>query len=252
MKKKSNGLSCKRFWEIDVLRGVAIVLMIFYHFLYDLDWLFGYNINFNSVWISLLQKIIAVTFFCLVGISLTLSYNKYNKVGMKRGFGKYLERGVLVFLLGLLITVITFVFLGEGFVVFGVLHFIGISIIISYPLIRYKYINLVLGFLCLIVGNYITSIKVGFSWLLWLGIMPRKFFSVDYYPLLPWLGFIFIGIFLGNLFYRNHKQRFILKDYSKEKIIELLSFFGRNSLVIYLIHQPILIGIFYILQMIVF
>jgi len=238
----------KRFWEIDVLRGVAIVLMIFYHLLYDLDRILGYNIGFSSLWVELLQKIIAVMFFCLVGVSLTLSYNKV-KDGAR--FSKYFKRGVLVFLLGLLITVITFAYLGKGFVVFGVLHFIGISIIISYPLIRYKYINLVVGVLALVVGNYIASIKVGFSWLLWLGVKSEGFFSVDYYPLLPWLGVVLIGIFLGNLFYRNCKRRFVLKDCSKKKIARLLSFFGRNSLVIYLIHQPILIGVLYILQMII-
>ena len=102
------------------------------------------------------------------------------------------------------------------YIVFGVLHCIGLSIILAYPLIRFRIPALVLGILCIIIGVFLrTTVTVDFPWLLWLGFTPSQFYTLDYFPLLPWFGVVLIGVFLGNSLYQNNKRKFSLKDHSQ-------------------------------------
>jgi len=131
--------------------------------------------------------------------------------------------------------------LGEGFVVFGVLHLIGISIILSYPLMTRPLLDFVLGSAAIFVGLLIRQFSFDSPWLLWLGFVPRHFYSVDYFPLLPWFGVVLVGIFLGNFLYPEGARRFSLPDPSARSPLKQICSTGRNSLSIYLIHQPILV-----------
>ena len=149
MDKKSNA----RFWEIDFLRGIAIILMIIFHFLYDLNYLNIFNFSLYSGYILIYVYLVGIIFFLLVGISLTLSYSKVKETLTKNKLiFKYLIRGLKIFSLGLIITIITFLFLEKGFVVFGVLHCIGISIIFSYPFLKFRYLNFIFGLILICIG----------------------------------------------------------------------------------------------------
>jgi uncharacterized membrane protein len=237
--------SLSRFWEIDTLRGIAISMMILYHLLFDLYFFGIYSINIGSGLSWFFARATAIIFILLVGISLTLSYNR-GKILEKKGikgpnFVKYLKRGLKIFLLGVLISLITWIFIPADFIVFGVLHFIGLVIILEYPFIGKKYLNLVLGILIISLGVITSQIYVSWPWLLWLGINTSSFQSVDYFPLIPWMGVVSLGLFLGNILYKDYKRQFSLPDFSGNPIIKGCSFLGRNSLIIYLLHQPILI-----------
>jgi uncharacterized membrane protein len=131
-------------------------------------------------------------------------------------------------------------------VIFGVLHCIGLSIILSYPFLKFRYFNLVLGSILVIFGFILKNLAFDFYWLVWLGFKPDLFYTIDYFPILPWFGVILIGIFLGNLLYSNYKRIINIKDLSRNKIIGFFSFLGQHSLVIYFLHQPILLTILYI------
>lgn len=87
-------------------------------------------------------------------------------------------------------------------------------------------------------GIYSLDVHSGF---LWLGFTPYNFYTLDYFPLLPWLGVMSLGIFLGNTLYENYTRHFKLPDLSKYAIIKASGFLGRHSLLIYFIHQPVLI-----------
>ncbi len=136
----------ERFWEIDLLRGIAIIMMIIFHILFDLVFLGIVKINLYSGLNLLFLYSIGTIFLLLVGVSLSLSYSRVINVLSKRQIWlKFIQRGIMIFCLGLIITIFTWFYLGHGFIIFGVLHCIGLSIIFSIPFLKYRFSNLFLG-----------------------------------------------------------------------------------------------------------
>ena len=242
--KKTDG----RLWEIDLLRGVAIIIMIIFHFLYDLNHYSLTKIRLYSGPMVYIAYITASVFVILVGISLTISYSKAQQsMSKKEIILKFLRRGTMIFLLGIIITLISLIYIPERFIIFGILHFIGVSIILSFPFIRFRVTNLILGFLLIGIGTYLKLLTFDFNWLIPLGFLPNRFFTIDYFPLLPWFGVVLIGIAIGNFIYPNAKRQYHLRDRSYCLSVKSLCFLGRNSLIIYFLHQPILVGLIFLL-----
>lgn len=234
-------LRAGRLWEIDALRGVAIVMMVVYHLLWDLASLGGYDIALRTGFWSWWQIVTASLFTGLVGLSLTLSYNRERQTHPAGSlWPKFIIRGLTIFTWGLVIGVVTFLALGTGYYVrFGILHLIGLSIILAYPFLRFRWLNLVLGVLLTLLGPAIQGLRLDLPWFEWLAPTPGS--GVDYAPLIPWFGRVLIGVFLGNLLYPGGQRRFALADHSNNALARLLRLLGENSLLIYLIHQPILL-----------
>ncbi len=240
----------ERFWEVDSLRGLAIIMMITYHFLFDLTFFGIYPLDVYSGFLWIFARVTAFIFIFLMGVSMTLSSSRTKILGdNNKGelFRKYLKRGLKIFSLGMLITIVTFIFIPQEFIIFGVLHFIGISIILSYPFLKRKYLNLYLGIGFIIIGIFLANFTFDFSWLIWLGFIPNNLNTVDYFPLIPWFGVVLIGLFLGGLLYKDYQRQFKIPDLSKTLFVKIFAFLGRNSLIIYLIHQPVLIILLYLL-----
>lgn len=237
-----------RFWEIDLLRGVAIIMMIVYHIIYDLNYFNIVKIEMKSPLVLLFLYPIGTLFLLLVGISLTLSYSRVKERFTKRELRiKFLLRGLKIFGLGLVITLVSWLVVPEAFIVFGILHCIGICIILAFPFLHLQSKNLPIGVVLIGIGVYLKTLTFNFYWLVWLGFIPVGFFSIDYFPLLPWFGVVLIGIFVGSMLYPNHERSFKLKDLSNYLPVRFLGFLGRHSLVIYLIHQPIILGLIFLL-----
>src|SRR3989344_1356638 len=202
--------SSDRYPEIDMLRTLAILGMIVYHTVFDLAVFYDFDIEvFTGQW-RFLARATAILFLLLVGISFAISWNK-NLVGPERSgptrffvYKKYIKRGLILLAWGIAISLVTFVVDQDTYVRFGILHLIGLSMI-----------------------------------LLPLGIEPDYFASVDYFPLLPWFGVILIGLVAGQKFYIGNtrwRERYKLKAISYK-----LTWPGRHSLMLYLIHQPIIL-----------
>jgi uncharacterized membrane protein len=139
---------------------------------------------------------------------------------------------------------VVFLALGMGVVAFGILHLIGISIILAYPFLRLRFTNLVLGTLIFVAGQYILARGLDSQsfWLLPFGIVPEGVIMPDYRPLLPWFGIVLIGLFFGNVVYGDGRRPAVPEDKAPMLARPLLPP-GRNSLFIYLIHQPIIIAL---------
>ncbi|MBI2548304.1 DUF1624 domain-containing protein [Candidatus Woesearchaeota archaeon] len=231
----------ERYWEIDSLRGIAIVMMVLYHLLYDLSFFAGYAIEVLSGFWLYFARATATLFLLVVGISLTLSAYHARSQNKKLSFVKQLKRGLFVFAFGLLITLATRFIFPEQYVRFGILHLIGVSIILAYPFLSFGILNLIGGMAIIGIGFLLKQTTFSFPWLLWLGFRPEHFATIDYFPLFPWFGVVLIGIFLGNLLYTMSGRRFSFPDFSSLFAVRLLSFLGKHSLLIYLFHQPFLV-----------
>lgn len=232
----------ERLWEVDLARGLAVGGMVIYHLLFDLDFFELVRLDTGSgPWLALARGV-AVTFLLLVGISLTLSHSRGVLRGKRSGFLKYLERGAKIFALGLVITAATRYFLGEAYVRFGVLHLIGLSVVLAYPLVARGRAALLLGAATITVGLYTRTLTVGFPWLLWLGLRPEGLYTVDYFPLLPWFGVVLLGVFLGNVLYPGYSRTFPPPDMRGSAPVRGGCLIGRRALLVYLVHQPLILA----------
>lgn len=236
-----------RFWEVDFLRGWAIVLMVLFHLAYDLNYFGVYEIELASGFWSAVARTAASLFLLLVGVSLTLSRSRARLLGQEDRFRfRLMKRSLWIFSLAMGVTLATYIFIGSGFIVFGVLHLIGVSLLLAYPFLRLHSVNFIFGLLFMLEGLFLQSLSVDFPWLIWLGLAPWDFRSVDYFPLLPWFGVILMGVAFGDLFYRGYRRRIPMPDLASSSLVRWLAFLGRNSLAVYLAHQPVLIALLYL------
>jgi len=235
-----------RLWEVDTLRGIAIVLMVFYHFVWDLNYFGLYQANMLVGPWQWFARSIATMFIFVLGLSLTLSYNReIRRDSQPHLLKKYLLRGGKIFGWGLVITVATYFFIGRGFVIFGILHLLGVSIILAYPFLKLNRWASLLGGLAIIgAGIYVDTLRTTSPWLIWLGVKQLGRSMVDYYPVLPWAGIALLGVFAGYSLYPRGYAAVSWPDWGHLWPVRGLRFLGRHSLLIYLVHQPILIGTF--------
>lgn len=232
--------SASRFREIDSARGIAILMMVVFHTVFDLNFFMIAPVNVATGFWRWFAMATASLFLLIVGISLVVSHAR-SAVKLS-GFArtkKILFRGAGIFTLGLLVTLATWLYLHEGFILFGILHLIGVSVILSVLFFRFGRFNILLGLLCIAGGFFIGNVQ-GPVWLLPLGIYPASFASVDYTPLIPWFGAVLVGMGAGEFLYAGGVRRFEV-PHLPDRIAVPLAFLGQHSLVIYLVHQPIII-----------
>lgn len=233
-----------RFWEIDTLRGVAILMMITYHLVWDL-WAYqivpGIN-PFEGFW-KYFQRATAGLFLTLVGVSLVVV--TLHRLGDRAtatslpSFRPYLLRGLRIFGWGLVVSLVMWAS-GMGYVHFGILHLIGFASIAAYPFLRRRWLNLALWIAFNVAGYFLLERTFSFPWLLWLGFVPQAYYPNDYFPVIPYFGVVLLGIFLGNSLYSREGRRFHLPPLGELLPLRGLQWLGRHSLIIYLIHQPLL------------
>jgi uncharacterized membrane protein len=229
-----------RLWEIDSARGIAILMMVVFHTVFDLSFFSLYPVSVATGFWRYFAYATASLFLVIVGVSLIVSHAR---AGVQvSGFSlakKFILRGAGIFALGLLVTVATWLYLHEGYIVFGILHLIGVSVMLSPLFFRFGKFNVLLGLVCIPAGWIISGMS-GPAFLLPLGIIPPGFTSVDYTPLFPWFGMVLIGMGLGSWLYAGGVRQFSLRPLP-DLFVRPLSFLGRHSLLIYLVHQPVVI-----------
>ena len=239
-----------RYREVDAARGVAIIAMIVFHTFYTLEFLQLLGVEIHGGFWWYFARFIAASFLGLVGISLTLSYNKVkDRLDFSGLLVKFGLRSLLILGMGFIITAVTWIGLPHNrMVLFGILHLIGVSVFMGFFLVRFTWANLAVFAVVLSGGIVLGEYRFDFPWLLWLGFRPMNYYPVDYLPLLPWFSFVALGIFTGNILYRDGKRRFPLPDLSKALPVRILEFIGRHSLVIYLFHIPVIYGILFLIK----
>jgi len=223
------------FW-VDSLRGIAIIGMLIFHTAFILDMLKIFPINVHAGLWLFLARFVQFTFLTLVGFSLYLSYIKYDS--HKEFLKRQTARGIKLMLVALGITAVTYFVFPESYIRFGVLHFIAAAIILGALIIRFPIAAYAMVFVSLILGSLFTHITAHTSLLIPIGITPKYFYTLDYFPLFPWFALVCFGIAAA----RFMDKRGMLLRYSCFLKSGFLEFLGRKSLLIYLIHLPLIYG----------
>ena len=229
-----------RIRAIDALRGAAICMMIVYHAAFDLNWFHIISADFNHdrFWLSF-RDLIVSSFLLLVGVSLVLA----SRAGISPK--RFWNRIALVGACAILVTVGSYVTFPKTFITFGILHCIVVSSILGWPLVRFPRAALMVGVVVIVAGVAIGVPLFDLPLLNWVGLMTHKPATEDYVPLLPWLGVVLVGISIGwwLLERRMHDLRQISRASPK-----WLTWLGRHSLLVYMIHQPIMMGLLRVLH----
>ncbi len=237
-----------RFWEVDSWRGVAIITMVIFHLMFDLRNFGGVPVVLHEGFWFYFQRFTATSFITLSGVSVILSYNRaLFKQGSADGLAwKIARRGLHILGIGLIFSLVMRV-AGLPPIDFGVLHLIGTSIICSIPFLRNRWLTLAVAGLLYALSYFLKFMNLqapaGVSWLVPLGIEPPGYYYSDYFPFPHWFAVFLIGVFVGSVFYAGGTRRLSLPNLGAFFPFPALQFLGRHSLVIYVIHQPILIGL---------
>lgn len=227
-----------RIWELDALRGLCILAVVAVHFIYDLVDLYGLIRWKYPDWFELLKNWGGTVFFLLSGICVTLG-------------SRSLRRGAIVFFCGMLCTAVTWGMYalglaGRGMVIwFGALHCLGVCMLL-WPIFRPlpRLLTAAVGAALTAVGMYwqLTGAYGRHLWMIPIGLPTVRFVSPDYFPLLPFLGFFLLGAVLGGLLYPG-KRSLLPGSHEAWLPVRFLCVCGRQSLLIYLLHQPVLMGL---------
>lgn len=239
-----------RYPGLDTIRGITLLSMMVYHTCWDLVFLFdkripGYTGTAGYLW----QQSICWTFILLSGFCWSLGH-------------RHLQRGLLVFGAGILITVVTLLAMPESRVIFGVLTLIGSCMLLLIPLEKLLLklpaeAGIAGSMLLFLLTRNVNDGNLGFEkWKIlslpealyqnlfttYLGFPQRGFFSTDYFSLIPWFFLFLTGFYL---------YQFVKKKNGMEMLfsfkIPLFNEMGKYSLLIYLLHQPVVFGISWVI-----
>lgn len=232
--------SKQRIILIDLLRGTAIALMFIYHFCFDLTY-FGYtHFRFNSdpFWLNFRALIVSL-FLGVVGFSLYLAHHKqwHRKAWLKRV-------GILI-LASIAVSASSYLMYPKSFIFFGILHFIALASILGILFTRLGYLNLLLGAIILLIGNHYSHPFFNQPAMQWVGLMTEGPYTEDYVPMFPWFGMVLVGMGLAYWSQNNQQLGRLLHWQNQTRPVQILCFAGRHSLLIYLLHQPIFLGVLY-------
>ena len=245
----------KRIWELDFLRALAFILMVFDHFTFDLAvlettlwWdkdphfltsLCNFAIAYRNSDFSMFIRIAFISgiFIFISGICGNLSRNNF-------------KRGAKLGIIAILLTLVTLVFskiTGIDITIwFGILHLLSVGMLLTPLFMKMpKIVNIILAVIIIILGIYFETITVTENFPKILMIFNFKTVSsADYYPIVPFLGIYILGLVIGSLIYKNKESLF---PNTETKYISPFLFIGKHSLFFYFAHQIILFIIIYIL-----
>lgn len=239
-------ISQQRFPEIDLFRGLSIIAMVLYHLFWDLVYFDFVPWDLLGENPQIIAQAIGSSFQLIVGVCLSISYARAaGQHGTDGIWKKFTARGLKLLACAAAVSAVVY-FVLDAPIIFGILHLIGTAVILAPLFLPRPRLAGILGIVIIAATKWLANLSIHSWWLLPLGIGEKHIAMADYYPLFPWFGVILIGIWLGSALYPGGTRRFRItelkniNDLPGTGIIRLL---GRHSLLIYLIHQPIIFGV---------
>jgi uncharacterized membrane protein len=228
---------------IDCARGLALVGMAVYHLSWDLaDFRLAPPTLPFTPQMRLFSHIVASAFLILVGLSLALAHRRDMN---PRAFWR---RFAIVAGAAALVSAGSFVFAPSEPITFGILHCIAVASLLAWPFVNAPaWASFAMGFTAIIAPQLGRSTLFDPPWLLWLGLGEALPNTLDWRPLMPWAGVVFLGLGVarlpGVMDWLTAPDRWRAGSAPPRAIC----FAGRHSLPVYLLHQPILIGLLWVL-----
>ena len=234
-----NRVAHMRLQSIDVLRGIAILGVVVFHFVWDLDYAGIYvGLAGHPAWL-LFGRTLAGTFMFLVGISLVLAHTQHMR------WRSFVRRLSVIVVSAALISALTYAFFPGNFVYFGILHAIAAATLIGVLFLRsHPIIPTAVGLVVILLPWLVNAAAFDTRWLAWIGFAATPPPSNDYVPIFPWVGLtiVAIGATKAALSSGLYGRIIQLETHENRRFLPFV-WMGRHSLVIYLVHQPVLLAV---------
>ncbi len=226
-----------RIEGIDTLRGLAIVAMIVYHFVFDLRFFGIVRADFenDAFWLGY-RALVLSTFLLLVGTSLVLA-RQFNVPT-----ARFARRVAVIALCALAATIGSYAIFPERFIYFGILHCIAVASVLARPLAGRPALAVALGVAAIVAGLAVSHPFFDTRATSWLGFNTVKPATEDFVPLFPWIGVVLLGIGAGHELLRREFAPIA----PLARAPQALRWLGRHSLAVYMVHQPLLLGILWL------
>ena len=210
--------------------------MIAYHFSFDLRYfgVTGSDFEHDPFWLTA-RSLIVTAFLLLVGVSTVLARRREGSAA----FQCYLKRTVIIAACALAVSAASYAMFPQSFIYFGILHAIVLMSLIAWPLVRYPRTALVAGIAIVALGLSFSHPFFDNRALSVIGFTTHKPITEDYVPLFPWSGIVLIGVALGAAL----ESRAFAPIAGLARLPKFVRYLGRHSLAVYMVHQPILIGL---------
>lgn len=228
-----------RFELVDLARGVALLAMFVFHFAYDLaDFgLTDVDVPNEPGW-RLFARLIAGSFLTLVGVSLVLATRK----GLNRR--AFLRRLAMVAGAAALVTLATFFAMRSSFIFFGILHHVALASVLALPFLRLPVLAVAgAAVIAFALPAFVADPLLDEPWLAWLGFSRAPLVSADFVPVFPWFGCVLAGTILARLALPRIEGSAVAGWQAKALPARIVVWGGRHSLLVYLVHQPVFIGL---------
>lgn len=223
---------------VDAARGVAIIAMVAYHFAWDLSYyrLIATDVTTHPAWV-LLQRSILSSFLFLVGVSLVLGHGN----GVR--WSRFWRRLAVILAAALAVTLGTYWMFPEYFVFFGILHAIALFSLLALPALRLNpWLVLATAALVLVPPFFLSAPLFSAKPLAWIGFWTIVPETTDIVPVFPWFGVVLLGVAAARLVLASPLEALLAAWQVRGPLSKGLVVCGRWSLLIYLLHQPILLG----------
>lgn len=232
-------IKIERIEMIDFVRGVALLAMTLFHFGWDME-LFGvaqpgFAAQSAMVWFA---RCIASSFIFLVGVSLVLAHE--NGIAKK----PYIVRLAKVVAAAIVISIATYIATPKFYIFFGILHHIALASIIGLFFLRFSsWMNFLFGAFALTIGLWVKLDILSNPLWSWTGLSSHVPKSSDFVPLLPFIAAMIFGMAATQFMISKNWIEVIAKIKFDNILGRAIKYIGRHSLIYYLVHQPIMIGI---------
>ncbi|WP_334175426.1 heparan-alpha-glucosaminide N-acetyltransferase [Pseudoxanthobacter sp.] len=227
-----------RLQLLDVLRAAALAAMVVYHFSFDLSF-FGFTdwqVASATGWVVFARSI-AVSFLFIAGLSLVLANRRAIRPAV------VLRRFATIAVAAGLVSLGTYFAVPDEMVRFGILHLIAFGSLAGLAFLRLPPpLTLLAGVLVLVAPVYARSDLFDPRWLLWTGLGYDRPAAMDYVPVFPWFGVMLIGIAAGRVLTDSGLTERLAAFSCTRWPVRAAAFAGRHTLIIYLVHQPLLFG----------
>lgn len=230
---------------VDAARGAALAAMFVYHFTWDLSFfnLIGVDVALDPGW-RIFARAIAGSFLFIVGVSLVLA----TRHGLNRR--AYLRRLGLVAGAAASITLATWIAFPASFIFFGILHHIALASVLALPFLRAPVaVVIAVAAVALVLPFAVQHAVFAHPALLWVGLAPRPPVTNDYVPLLPWFGAVLAGMAAARLALPRIAPLAAARWQPGGPAGRLLVWGGRHSLWVYLVHQPVFLGVVWLIAL---